>query len=432
MNRIILIGNGLDIAHGLKTQYSEFINWYWNCWIGILKQSNEYEIKDDLCKFEIRNNKTWGEFFRNEEKSLNESRGVDFLNEIKFNYPISAYCSSCVLLEKICVEIEKRNWVDIEDIYYSLLKKCTKANTSYDIKVEELNNHLDFLRNKLIQYLRELPEVEKICGIYDKIYEPISKNDVSNEGQQKLQEHIEFWLKCSDVEWEQRYKQYKYSNINHPILKDLVNDTRDNYSKQKDYIHYFNQCEEAFLWPDNIMLLNFNYTKTPELYKNDPVINFEIVNIHGQIDNAGSVIFGNGDELDDEYKMLQNLNDNRYLDNIKSIKYLEADNYRKMLSFIDSAPFQIYIMGHSCGISDRTLLNTLFEHKNCISIKPFYYKKEDESDNYLEIIQNISRNFTDMKLMRDRVVNKVYCEPLPQAMNKSTLSSIELDSLTNH
>ena len=25
-------------------------------------------------------------------------------------------------------------------------------------------------------------------------------------------------------------------------------------------------------------------------------------------------------------------------------------------------------------------------------------------------VQNISRNFTDMKLMRDRVVNKTYCD----------------------
>ena len=79
---------------------------------------------------------------------------------------------------------------------------------------------------------------------------------------------------------------------------------------------------------------------------------------------------------------------------------------------INSTPYQVYIMGHSCGNSDRTLLNTLFEHKNCISIKPLYYIKEDGSDNYLEIIQNISRNFTDMKLMRDRVVNKTYCERL--------------------
>lgn len=99
---------------------------------------------------------------------------------------------------------------------------------------------------------------------------------------------------------------------------------------------------------------------------------------------------------------------------IKSIKYLESNKYREMLSFIESSPFQIFVMGHSCGNSDRTLLNTLFEHKNCVSIKPYYYQKEDGSDNYLNIIQNVSRSFTDMKLMRDRVVNKTFCEPLPQ------------------
>ncbi len=40
--------------------------------------------------------------------------------------------------------------------------------------------------------------------------------------------------------------------------------------------------------------------------------------------------------------------------------------------------------------------------------------KDDGSDNYLEIVQNICRNYTNMKLMRDRVVNKTFCEPLPQ------------------
>ncbi len=28
MNRLILIGNGFDLAHGLKTSYSDFILWY--------------------------------------------------------------------------------------------------------------------------------------------------------------------------------------------------------------------------------------------------------------------------------------------------------------------------------------------------------------------------------------------------------------------
>lgn len=97
---------------------------------------------------------------------------------------------------------------------------------------------------------------------------------------------------------------------------------------------------------------------------------------------------------------------------MKSIHYLESKNYRDLLSFINDAPFQIYIMGHSCGNSDRTLLNTLFEHKNCITIKPFYHLKEDGTDDYLDKVKNITRNFTDMQLMRDLVVNKEFCEPL--------------------
>ena len=121
--------------------------------------------------------------------------------------------------------------------------------------------------------------------------------------------------------------------------------------------------------------------------------------------------------MDEKYKEIVKKNDNQYLGNIKSIKYLEAENYRKVLDFIEYAPYQILIMGHSCGNSDRTLLNTLFEHRNCVSIKPYYYIKEDGTDNYLELVQNISRNFTDMKLMRDRVVNKTYCKPLTNRIN---------------
>ena len=146
---------------------------------------------------------------------------------------------------------------------------------------------------------------------------------------------------------------------------------------------------------------------------------FKINHIHGTLADKNSIIFGYGDELDKNYHALKETNENEYLKNMKSVRYLESENYRKLLEFIDSDSFQIYIMGHSCGNSDRTLLNTLFEHDNCVSIKPFYYQIDENSDNYLDIVQNISRNFTDMRKMRDRVVNKTYCEPLPQSKNVS-------------
>ena len=85
-----------------------------------------------------------------------------------------------------------------------------------------------------------------------------------------------------------------------------------------------------------------------------------------------------------------------------------------MLRYIDNDKFQVFIIGHSCGLSDRTLLNTIFEHNNCRSIKVFYHQKENGTDNYTEIIQNISRHFNKKKLMREKIVNKTLCQHLPQ------------------
>ena len=171
------------------------------------------------------------------------------------------------------------------------------------------------------------------------------------------------------------------------------------------------------LYPDRIMLLNFNYTNTADFYFPDHP-SFILNNIHGKLTKPENVIFGYGDESDDEYKKLQKINDNEYLRHIKTNRYLETPNYRDLLSFIESGPFQVVIMGHSCGLSDRTMLNTLFEHNNCVSIKPYYYVNDQGKDNYLDIVQNISRNFTNPQLMRDRVVNKTFCEPLPQFGSK--------------
>ena len=67
---------------------------------------------------------------------------------------------------------------------------------------------------------------------------------------------------------------------------------------------------------------------------------------------------------------------------------------------------------HSCGLSDRTLLNMIFEHKNCVSIKPYYYQKSNGSDDFNDKVMNINRTFSEKKLMLGKVVNKTQCEPL--------------------
>ena len=119
------------------------------------------------------------------------------------------------------------------------------------------------------------------------------------------------------------------------------------------------------------------------------------------------------------YSDIEEKNENEYLRLMKSFAYTNTDNYRELFNFIEDKVFQVHIMGHSCGISDRTLLNAIFENKNCKSIKVFYHNYEtkkvnSQSDNYSEIVRNISRHFNQKTLMRNKIVNKSLSKELPQ------------------
>lgn len=411
MNRIVLIGNGFDLAHGLNTKYEHFIDWYWDQRLHNIVSERSAESKDILCSLKILSNSdfnSWASLsFQNSyfKTPTNEWKlsGKEFINELKDN-PKVFEISYSPFFEKICKSIEIKRWVDIENEYYELLKKYVLESAPEE-NIEELHKQLHFLQEKLVEYLSSFEITEKLLntGIRQKIYAPFNDKDISVEGKHALNEHVEYGLNLDNNSLDAKLRQY--GSICY--TSGFVEDYRKKYDNK--IVHY-DEIPQELMLPNHIMLLNFNYTHTAQLYCRDGSI-FSVNQIHGDLDNPKSVIFGYGDELDSDYKTIVDKNDNRYLGNIKSIKYLEADNYRKVLSFIESEPYQIIIMGHSCGNSDRTLLNTLFEHKNCVSIKP-YYKRGEDDDNYIELAQNISRNFKDMKLMRDRVVNKTYCEPL--------------------
>ena len=92
--------------------------------------------------------------------------------------------------------------------------------------------------------------------------------------------------------------------------------------------------------------------------------------------------------------------------------YLFDQNYKNLLDFLEQEKYQVYIWGHSCATSDRVLLQTIFEHENCVSVKPFYYRNEKGNDNFADLCANISRSFKDKKKFRDLLVNKLYCTTL--------------------
>lgn len=415
MNRIILIGNGFDLAHGLSTNYKHFIEWYWNEWLEKLRETNQNKIDDKLCSFENKSQYTMWNYLQYIIDDINNKSGYKIARDLlKTNKRVNLIIKPCKFLENINEAIETKNWVDIENEYYKLLNLINDTNGALNTTVHDLNEQLHFLQDKLICYLNIILKADTtfIPKINEIIYSPIKMEDIAVSEKESFNSHLDFWKNCDEGEF---LEKLNYYNVNKNIFD------KNNLLTFKHFIieHKTNNDEifrryPCFFLPDKIMIINFNYTNTANQYLESHNPLFEINHIHGELSRPNSIIFGYGDELDENYSKISNLNDNEYLKNFKSIKYLESDRYRKALQFMDAAPYQVFIMGHSCGNSDRTFLNTLFEHKNCVSIKPYYHKRKDGKDNYLDIVQNISRNFTDMKLMRDRVVNKTFCEPFSE------------------
>lgn len=381
MNRLVIIGNGFDMAHGLKTSYVDFINWYWEQRLYALLTERTTVSEDCLCKLQIINTKKCSSWSMIDFNSCWDiitgkwkTQPSDIIGGIKDNTDDFSVTYS-PFFEAIQQSIETKGWVDIENDYYQILKQCTE-NDDCGYSVKELNGQLGFLQSKLVEYLGTLTVSKPISTILKAIKDNIHVEDLSTEGKalaKTIDNSIVFDPNSFD---DNRYMTERFSGLE----------------------------------PEHTMLLCFNYTATAKMYEQygGLILNY----IHGDLEQPEHIIFGYGDELDKDYQNIVDRNNNELLKNVKSVKYLETRNYHKMLDFLMAAPFQVLIMGHSCGNSDRTLLNTVFEHENCVSIKPFYHKWEDGSDNYLELVQNISRNFTNMKLFRDRVVNKEQCKTM--------------------
>ena len=72
MNRLVLIGNGFDLAHGLKTKYEDFMYWYWRGIVAYLVLQSKDVYEDTLCKVTNRKLDYWNlrELYHAENEEL--------------------------------------------------------------------------------------------------------------------------------------------------------------------------------------------------------------------------------------------------------------------------------------------------------------------------------------------------------------------------
>jgi len=102
MNKLVIIGNGFDLAHGLKTSYKDFIVWYLN---KVLKING---FKKESHLITIYSNYVYREIDSIEDFKYR-------LNDPNFNIDYTD------LFFKRLFERVDEGWVDVETEYFSFL-----------------------------------------------------------------------------------------------------------------------------------------------------------------------------------------------------------------------------------------------------------------------------------------------------------------------
>ena len=133
MNRLVIIGNGFDLAHGLPTSYKDFIDDYWR---GIKDSNHDDEFVSFVfkTKVEFQNIKNIGciskQFIAVDEKVKFSEAEIYY--EFGNNILTGKYPRDHILVYKndffkLINQKSIENWVDIENEYFRLLKEIVKS-----------------------------------------------------------------------------------------------------------------------------------------------------------------------------------------------------------------------------------------------------------------------------------------------------------------
>lgn len=332
MNKLVIIGNGFDLAHGLKTRYEDFLLWYLN-----KRYSQSSSNRENVLLSFVDPNPYDPQFESLDDFNMRLKNKI-----IKVNFQYAFFKS---LIE----DFKKTNWVDIESKFYSQLVDIYKRKVGEIVNISYSNSDI----------LKEL-------------------NDCIDIIKKELQDYL-----LSNLDTKAKYKNEIYQHFYEIGNKDNYLDTDINKT--------------------TMMVLNFNYTDTFQLYFDKLTFPQHVGNyIHGKLnDSKNKIIFGYGDETDEYYEKIENLKNNEFLKHMKSFAYLQSPNYKELFKFLDQEhlsedireKFDVFIMGHSCGVSDRLLFTHIFEHPLMNSVKLYYYERQDGTNDFYEKTQELSRHF---------------------------------------
>lgn len=282
------------------------------------------------------------------------------------------------------------------------MKTIFVIGNGFDLAHELRTSYVDFISS-----LKTIPASNKLLNILKQNRLNLW-SDIEYTYFKLLNSYNDIKFLRRELRFESIFESTKYLDGNFEQLKQLLEnyllEEQERLELIKEYSNLFSTFNN-----ENTLFLDFNYTNTVNKYLNGIGLLASHIKIHGELSsNDNPLIFGYAAN-DEEAKTLSDKNDEYLMKNIKRLRYLLSDNEIKLKKILDSTRYDVdvYILGHSCGLSDRLILNELFTHPNVKGITLFNYGEEE---GYLKTIINIDRILDDYSKpkKKDRSLPKIF------------------------
>lgn len=423
--RILILGNGFDLAHNLPTKYSNFLDFckivdkFFKDDIDIF---GNWYIDDDIENIKIK------------RKDRFEKYCLEPLRKKRFSNIDFIYEDFCHAIDKAWLE-ENHNYY-LSNIYDSIKSNIWYHYLDYMYSNDTIkgDNWIDF-ETEICQVIKEIDQMK--LSITDS-WEVISEN-IDNSMSDKL---VRFG-NLFDSKFNQYHPNTVFKSRSQFTLRDFI---KEIYSELEELIYaldlYMSNIVEKIeiqkkipeivsINPDYI--INFNYTHTYEnVYEktnpenrddtNEDIIrNSKVFHIHGETNlnrhknKDSNIVLGIDEYWSDEEKdkhtnftifkkfaqrIQKKTGDNiyRYLEEIKGI----GSNINRYTNMSDDKNnnyvSKVYVFGHSLDITDKDIISE-FIGNDATSVRIFCRSKQSEGELIAKTINLIGE---------DKLIEKSY------------------------
>jgi hypothetical protein len=244
--------------------------------------------------------------------------------------------------------------------------------TSYNHFIENTDRRQsDIIRNHFFEILNAEKNLKNWCDIEQIYFEQLQTNN-------------------SDSHYENT--EVGLLNKEFDVIKEYLSNYLKTQEKETKTIGSYKEMFELIDSRDT-RILNFNYTNTLQTLYSNEIKESKVIHMHGELSNPiNPIVFGYAAN-DKESRELIKKGDNEYMRNIKKHLYKRTDNERRLTYYLKgTSGINVIILGHSCGLSDKLILNQILNNENVQSINIFYYEKYEH---YFQTQVNIDRIMND-------------------------------------